>query len=230
MLPEHHDTHRRVRARYSALAGRGASCCDSNYAPEDLDSIPAESVLGLGSGSPVPHADLQPGEVVIDLGSGAGVDVFLAASRIGPRGRAIGVDMTPAMVERATGIATQEGTDVEFREAFIEDLPFENATVDVDLSNCVINLSPDKTSVFREAFRVLRSGGRLVISDIVQERPLLALDQDCGCVGNAMVRAEYLKAIQEVGFEDIDVVEDRPWITGPQGVDASAITLRAEKP
>ena len=230
MEPENDISHQRVGARYDALARQEESCCDSNYAPADLDSVPARSVLGLGSGSPVPHSDLRSGEVVIDLGSGAGVDIFLAARRIGPQGRAIGVDMTPAMVERATEIATREGIDVEFREALIEDLPFEAASVDVVLSNCVINLSPDKASVFREAFRVLRPGGRLVISDIVQERPLLAFDQDCGCVRNAMVRGEYFKTIQEAGFEDLEVLEDRPSLSGPRGVDASSITLRAKKP
>lgn len=230
MLPAYHDTHQRVRARYDALARREESCCDANYTPEDLDSVPAESVLGLGSGSPVPYADLRPGEVVVDLGSGAGVDVFLAAGQVGPQGRAIGLDMTPAMIERATEIASREGIDVEFYESFIEDLPFRAASVDVVLSNCVINLSPDKASVFREAFRVLRPGGRLVISDIVQERPLLALDQDCGCVSNAMVRAAYLETIQAAGFQDLEIVQDRPRLSGPGGVHASSLTLRARKP
>ncbi|MFQ5919056.1 MAG: methyltransferase domain-containing protein [Thermoplasmata archaeon] len=229
MMAEHRTRRRRVRARYATLAGQEAACCDPNYAREDLASVPAESVLGLGSGSPIPHANLRSGEVVLDLGSGAGVDVFLAASRVGPHGRVVGVDMTAAMVERATEIAARERIDVEFHEALIEDLPLETASVDVVVSNCVINLSPDKLSVFREAFRVLRPGGRLVISDIVQERPLESVDQDCGCIGNAMLRAEYLEVIREAGFEDLEILDDRPVLSGRQGAAASAITLRARK-
>src|SRR5207249_2619593 len=166
----------------------------------------------------------------LDLGSGAGVDVFLAARRVGPAGRAIGVDMTPEMLERARRAGALAGAgNVEFREGVIERIPIEDGTVDVILSNCVINLSPDKAAVFREAFRVLRPGGRLVISDIVQERPLLIMDDDCGCVSNAMLRADYLATIRGAGFEDLRVLEDRPWREGPAGVDASALTLRATK-
>ncbi|MFQ6012191.1 MAG: methyltransferase domain-containing protein [Thermoplasmata archaeon] len=222
---------RRVRSRYDSLAEQASACCDANYAPEELSVVPAESILGLGSGNPVRHAGLQEGEVVADLGSGAGVDVFLAAHQVGPQGRAIGIDMTPAMVRRAREIVEREGVaNVEFHESVIEDLPLEDASVDVVLSNCVINLSPDKSSVFREAFQVLRPGGRFVVSDIVQERPLKRVDQDCGCVGNAMVRADYLATILEAGFHDVEVLEDRPWLTGTKGVDASAVTLRAMKP
>lgn len=231
MNSEYEERHRHVRARYDSLARQESACCDTNYSPEDLASVPPESVLGLGSGSPVRHADLREGEVVVDLGSGAGVDAFLAARRVGPQGRAIGIDMTPSMVERASEIARDEGlANVDFQEAIIEDLPLEEGSVDVVLSNCVINLSPDKVAVFREAFRVLRPGGRLVISDIVQERPLESVDQDCGCVGNAMIRADYLGTIRDVGFRDLEVLEDRAWLTAPDGIDASAITLRATKP
>ncbi len=230
-MPEYEDRHRRVRARYDSLARQENACCDANYSPEDLAAIPQESVLGLGSGSPVRHADLREGEVVVDLGSGAGVDAFLAAHRIGPQGRAIGIDMTPSMVERARKIARREGiADVDFQESIIEELPLEEGSVDVVLSNCVINLSPDKAAVFQEAFRVLRPGGRLVISDIVQERPLESSNQDCGCVGNAMLRAEYLQTIREAGFRDLEVLEDRAWLTASDGIDASAITLRTTKP
>ncbi|HTD80934.1 MAG TPA: methyltransferase domain-containing protein [Thermoplasmata archaeon] len=227
----------RVREQYRKKAApTSGDCCGTGgcnpagYSEEELAQIPKEAFLGEGSGNPVRHADLKDGEVVVDLGSGAGVDVFLAARRVGPAGRAIGVDMTPEMLERArrAGAALGAGT-VEFREGVIERIPIEDGTVDVILSNCVINLSPDKAAVFREAFRVLRPGGRLVISDIVQERPLLIMDDDCGCVSNAMLRADYLATILGAGFEDLRVLEDRPWREGPAGVDASALTLRATK-
>jgi ubiquinone/menaquinone biosynthesis C-methylase UbiE len=190
-----------------------------------------DAFLGEGSGNPVRYADLKAGEVVVDLGSGAGVDVFLAATRVGPTGRAIGVDMTSEMLARARRAAEAAGVhNVEFREGVIETLPFADSTADVVLSNCVINLSPDKAAVYNEAFRVLRPGGRLVISDIVQERPLIVLDDDCGCVANAMLRTDYLSTIRGAGFRHLQIVEDRPWRTGPMGVDASALTLRAFKP
>jgi SAM-dependent methyltransferase len=227
----------RVREQYGKKAVStaedccGPGCCSpAGYSKEELARIPEEAFLGEGSGNPVRHADLKEGEVVVDLGSGAGVDVFLAASRVGPRGRAIGVDMTPEMLDRARRAAASAGArNVEFREGVIETIPVKDGTADVVLSNCVINLSPDKAAVFREAFRVLRPGGRLVISDIVQERPLPIMDDDCGCVSNAMLRADYLASIRAAGFEDLHVIEDRPWRESPAGVDASALTLRAMK-
>ena len=232
----------RIRARVREQYGRKASaassdccgpgCCSpAEYSKEELERIPSEALLGEGSGNPVRHADLKAGEVVVDLGSGAGVDVFFAASVVGPSGRAIGVDMTPEMLLRARRAAERAGVrNVEFHEGVIEALPLADSSADVVLSNCVINLSPDKAAVFREAFRVLRPGGRLVISDIVQERALLILDDDCGCVSNAMLRADYLKLIRASGFRDLRIVEDRPWRSGPAGVDASSLTLHAFKP
>jgi arsenite methyltransferase len=224
----------RVRARYGRTAKEtevGQACCTSDYSAAELACVPPESYLGEGSGNPVRAADLRPGETVVDLGSGAGVDVFLAASQVGPKGRAIGIDMTPEMLARARAAAKRAGTtNVEFRKAVIEEIPLEDGTADVVLSNCVVNLSPDKATVFREAFRILKPGGRLVISDIVQERPLEPFDDNCGCVSTAMVRKDYLETIRAAGFRDLKVVADQPRLRSASGVDASAITLRAIKP
>jgi len=226
----------KVRERYSiAATGRGScqddACCASGYSSAELARIPAESVLGLGSGNPVRHAELRPGETVVDLGSGGGIDVFLASSLVGPGGSATGVDMTPGMVARAsTAAASHVVGNASFVLAPIEKLPLPDVHADVVLSNCVINLSPDKPAVFAEAFRILKPGGRLVISDVVQERDVGAIEDDCGCVGNAMVRADYLETIRAAGFVDLRIVEDRPWRSGPMGIDASAVTLTARKP
>lgn len=222
----------RVRERYGEVArARSGSCCSDLYSPEELARVPSESVLGQGSGNPVRYADLREGDVVVDLGSGAGVDAFLAADRVGPTGRAIGVDMTPAMLARARNAAKTHGIrNVEFREGVIESLPLGDEVADAVVSNCVINLSPDKAAVFREAFRVLKPGGRLVVSDIVQERPLAIPDDDCGCVSTAMVRGEYLDTVRAAGFRDLEIVENRPALTSADGVLASAITLKASRP
>jgi len=226
----------KIQERY-ALAATGAGCCNGNaccasdYSADELARIPAESVLGLGSGNPVRVAGLHPGETVVDLGSGAGVDVFLAASVVGAQGRAIGVDMTPAMVDRARGAAhSPRAPNTSFVLAPIERIPLADNIADVVLSNCVINLSPDKPAVFAEAFRILKPGGRLAISDIVQERDLGKIEDDCGCVATAMVRAEYLNTIRDAGFRELHIAEDRAWRTGPNGVEASAVTLVARKP
>jgi len=226
----------KVRERYSiAATGRGCcandACCAIGYSPSELTRIPAESCLGLGSGNPARHAELRPGETVVDLGSGAGIDVFLASSMVGPEGRATGIDMTPTMVARAsTAAVSHRIQNASFVLAPIEKLPLPDAHADVVLSNCVINLSPDKPAVFAEALRILKPGGRLVISDVVQERNLGRIEDDCGCVGNAMVRAEYLETIRGAGFVELRITEDRPWRTGPSGIEASAVTLIARKP
>ena len=228
--------HAKVRERYGKAAIRqegcaNDGCCAPVYSPAELATIPVEAVLNLGSGTPVRHADLRPGEVVVDLGSGGGVDVFLAANIVGPTGLAIGVDMTPEMVQRAEDAARARGIrNVRFLESPIEKLHIPSASADIVLSNCVINLSPDKPAVFAEAFRILRPGGRLAISDVVQERPLGEVDDECGCVATALVRADFLELIRRVGFENLRLVEDRPWRSGPGGVEASAVTLVANKP
>ncbi len=198
------------------------SCCaagnaslDLGYDAEDLAVVPEGANLGLGCGNPVALASLKPGETVLDLGSGAGFDAFLASKRVGPEGLVIGVDMTPQMIERSTALAKAHGyTNVEFRLGDIEALPIADASVDVIISNCVVNLTTDKARAFREAFRVLKPGGRLLVSDLVLERPLpeaIRQDMDAygACVAGAMLKADYLQAIQAAGFTGVSEAAER---------------------
>jgi SAM-dependent methyltransferase len=224
-----------VRARYGAIAaGRAASCCGSAgstsaavtlYESPEVADLPAEIAgLSLGCGDPLALASLQPGQTVLDLGSGAGLDCFLAAQRVGPTGRVIGVDMTPEMLDRARANAQKLGlTHVEFRLGEIEHLPVADASVDVIISNCVINLSPDKPAVFREAFRVLKPGGRLSVSDVLAERSLpesLRADLESwgACVSGALPVTEYVAALEAAGFVDIQV--ERQFGAEEAGLDA----------
>ena len=185
---------------------------DIGYSESDLEAVPEGANLGLGCGNPVALASLKEGETVLDLGSGAGFDCFLAAERVGQEGMVIGVDMTPEMVEKARGNAEKGGYEnVEFRLGEIENLPAADASVDVVISNCVINLVPDKRRVFGEVLRVLRSGGRMMISDLVVTRELPAsiresVEAYVGCLAGAMLRDEYIRTIEEAGFEDVNVV------------------------
>jgi SAM-dependent methyltransferase len=213
-----------VREDYSRVAERSSSCCGSGapdetarkigYSEEELRAAPDGANLGVGCGNPTALASLQPGEVVVDLGSGAGFDAFLAARAVGPDGHVIGIDMTDAMLAKARENARTGGfSNVEFRKGTIEELPLDSESVDVIISNCVINLSPEKDRVFREAFRVLRPGGRLMISDIVLERPLPPEVEShvaayLGCVGGASVRGEYLETIEKAGFETVKIVRE----------------------
>jgi arsenite methyltransferase len=219
-----------VKGRYAQIAKQDQkSCCSScgcgvsplvqaeavGYLRKDLADIPEETVMGLGCGNPTAIAELRTGEVVLDLGSGAGVDVFLAANKVGPTGRAIGVDMTKEMVDKAEGIARNYGyRNVEFRLGEIERLPVGDESVDVIISNCVINLSPDKSKVFQEAYRALKPKGRLIVSDIVSEGALpdeIKDDHDAwaGCIAGALEQQEYLEKIKKAGFEDIEIVASR---------------------
>jgi arsenite methyltransferase len=181
------------------------------YRDEELDAVPQGANLGVGCGNPTAIDALQPGEVVVDLGSGGGMDAFLAARRVGPGGRVIGIDMTDEMLAKARENARKGGfANVEFRKGYIEALPLEDESVDAIISNCVINLSPEKDAVYREAYRVLRPGGRMLISDIVLERPLPpqfaeSLDAYLGCVGGASLRAEYLRSIEKAGFREVRI-------------------------
>jgi SAM-dependent methyltransferase len=206
-------------------APAGSSCCQSSgsvqiVSPEslqlyeaDLDSLPVEVTgLSLGCGDPVTLASLQPGQVVLDLGSGGGIDCFLAARQVGPGGYVIGVDMTSAMLEKARQNKARLGIDnVEFRLGEIEHLPVADASVDVVISNCVINLSPDKPQVLAEAYRVLRPGGRLAVSDIVTHGPLPdAIKKDlsawAGCISGALDQDEYTLLLKEAGFSEVTVL------------------------
>jgi len=227
---ERDDTiHRLVRDRYAEIARSGqpipeAGCCGPQpaqiaerlgYATDDVTAVPEGANLGLGCGAPLTVAALQPGETVLDLGSGAGFDAFLAAREVGMSGRVIGVDMTPEMLERARHNATAGGyTNVDFRAGRIEALPVDSDSVDVVISNCVINLVPDKAAVYREVARVLRPGGRVVISDVVLNAPLPPFVAESvaaltGCVAGAALRADYLTTIAAAGLVDIEVVNDR---------------------
>jgi SAM-dependent methyltransferase len=215
-----------VSKGYTRVVKQSSGCCGSGptrpeetahrigYSDEELQSAPEGSNLGVGCGNPTALASLRPGETVVDLGSGAGFDAFLAARAVGPTGRVIGVDMTDAMLEKARENARKgRFTNVEFRKGTIEDLPIEDESIDVIISNCVINLSPEKDRVFRDAFRVLRPGGRLMISDIVLERPLpteIANDLDAylGCIGGASLRSEYLELIEKAGFREVNIVRE----------------------
>lgn len=189
------------------------------YSREQLDAVPEGANLGVGCGNPTAIDALRPGDVVVDLGSGAGFDALPAARQVGPTGRVIGVDMTDAMLCKARENAEKAGArNVEFRKGHIEDLPLEDASVDVILSNCVINLSPDKARVYAEAYRVLRPGGRAMISDLVLDRPLPeavldSLDAYIGCVGGAALRSDYLETIRKAGFSEVRVEREAHFAT-----------------
>jgi len=224
------DVRKAVREGYAKIVKQDNSCCTPvksccggteliqdiskkiGYTDAELKTVPEGANLGLGCGNPVALASLKQGEIVLDLGSGAGFDCFLAADRVGERGKVIGVDMTPEMIEKARDNAKKGTyTNVEFRLGEIEHLPAADNSVDAVISNCVINLSPDKKGVFAEAFRVLRPGGRLMISDIVLLKELPAsimnsLEAYIGCVSGAMLKDEYLKAVREAGFQDVKIM------------------------
>jgi arsenite methyltransferase len=214
-----------VRENYARIARESASCCcrstsaediskSIGYSDEDIESVPEDANLGLGCGNPVALASLKEGEIVLDLGAGAGFDVFLAANKVGNSGRVIGVDMTPDMVGKARANALNGGYEnVEFRLGEIESIPAADSSVDAIISNCVINLSPDKPRVFKDALRVLKPGGRLMVSDIVLLKELpdvirQSVSAYVGCVAGALMKEDYLKTIKEAGFQDVRVLDE----------------------
>jgi arsenite methyltransferase len=218
-----------VKKRYSDFADKGTSCCPTcsydsetqakkiGYSQKELEELPKEAVMGLGCGNPTALAELKEGETVLDLGSGAGIDVFLASKKVGAKGYVIGVDMTEKMIEKANKIAQRDGyKNVEFRLGQIENLPVTDNSIDVIISNCVVNLSPDKLRTFKEAYRVLRSGGRMLISDLVVEAELPDKIKKnfaawAACISGAMVRKEYLAVIGKAGFRKIDIIHEQSY-------------------
>ncbi len=211
-----------VKSKYGAVADSTLSSKDAGvravaeafgYSAEELTSIPAEANMGLSCGNPTATANLRAGEVVVDLGSGGGLDVFLSSEQVGPTGRAIGIDMTPSMIERARASAAKGGYgNVEFHLAQIDQLPLADASVDCVISNCVINLAPDKPAVFREIARVLKPGGRLAVSDIALKGELpeaiaSSLAAYVGCIAGALPIETYRQELRTAGFEYVEVVE-----------------------
>jgi SAM-dependent methyltransferase len=221
-----------IKERYGKIArGEETFCCPTcapttvdqclavGYTGEDLKTVPDLAILGVGCGNPTALAELKEGETVLDLGSGAGIDVFLAAQRVGERGRVIGVDMTEDMVAKGTVLAKQHGYgNVEFRLGEIENLPVAADSVDVIISNCVINLTRDKLASYREAYRVLKAGGRMLIADLVTEGQLpedvkKSFEAWADCLAGAMERKEYLQTIRRANFTEITIVSERPYET-----------------
>ena len=223
-----------VRDGYATIAKSGSSCCSPTssccstnasleiskgigYTEKELEAVPEGANLGLGCGNPVAFTSLREGETVLDLGSGAGFDCFLAANKVGKSGKVIGVDMTPEMIEKAREHARKGSYEnVEFRLGEIENLPAADGSVDVVISNCAINLAPDKERVFKEAFRVLRPRGRLLVSDIVLSRALPSSIRDSmqayvSCLAGAAMKDEYLQIIRKAGFQQVRIIDEGPF-------------------
>ena len=238
-----------VKEGYGKIAQQGSSCCPSSsccgnanlvknisktvgYSDEEMNTVPDGANLGLGCGNPVAIASLKIGDIVLDLGSGAGFDAFLVSKKVGKTGRVIGVDMTPEMVKKA-GENAQKGNykNVEFRLGEIEKLPVEDNSIDVIISNCVINLSPEKQKVFEEAFRVLKPGGRLIVSDLVLVKELPDAIKDsveayAGCLAGAIMKDEYLSFIKKSGFRDVEVVSQSNYPIEAMANDVTAQVIK----
>lgn len=237
-----------VKDSYSKIAREGSdSCCGClqsdveiaksiGYSDEEIGTA-TEANLGLGCGNPTALANIQDGDVVLDLGSGAGFDAFLAAKKVGSSGKVIGVDMTEAMIKKAKEIAEKYGyKNVEFRLGDIEDLPVEDESIDIIISNCVINLAPDKLKVFKEAYRVLKKGGRMYVSDIVLLEELTEEQRDneeliAGCVGGALLKEDYLKKLRDAGFT-VKILSENYEISKKQyqGIPLESLEIEARRP
>jgi len=241
----------KVKERYgkTPLAGNSECCCAASeccggnnsvtspaqiaknigYDTKELESIPESSILGVGCGAPVNFADIREGKVVVDIGSGGGIDVFLSAKKVRDSGRAIGIDMTDEMLEKARNNAKQNGyTNVEFKKGDIESgIPIENSATDLVISNCVINLTVDKVAAFKEIHKILRSNGRMVISDLVTENevPSNSVDSEkwCSCIDGALTRENYLTSIRKAGFHNPQILEEKLYQEG-DGIDSKKIT------
>jgi arsenite methyltransferase len=252
------DIKEKVKERYGkiALTGNSDCCCvpcecnDQGSSPieaatvigydtKELESIPKASVLGVGCGAPVNHAQIREGETVVDLGSGAGIDVFLSANRVKESGKVIGIDMTDEMLEKAKKVAKDNGyANVEFRKGDIEQrIPINDNTADLVISNCVINLTTDKVNTFKEIYRILKQGqGRMVISDLVTDKEVQSdsIDSEkwCSCIDGALTKENYLNSIRKAGFTNIEVLDDKRYIEGDQvnnGQKISSLVIKAVK-
>jgi arsenite methyltransferase len=252
------DIKEKVKERYGkiALTGNSDCCCvpcecnDQGSSPieaatvigydtKELESIPKPSILGVGCGAPVNHAQIREGETVVDLGSGAGIDVFLSANKIKESGKVIGIDMTDEMLEKAKKVAKDNGyTNVEFRKGDIERrIPIDDNTADLVISNCVINLTTDKVNTFREIYRILKQGqGRMVISDLVTDKEVQSdsIDSEkwCSCIDGALTKENYLNSIRNAGFTNIEVLDDKRYIEVDQVNDSrkiSSLVIKAIK-
>lgn len=239
-----------VRSRYAGIARHGGSCCDPGasccsgfpeaesrkigYSEEELRSVPQGANLGLGCGNPIALVSLKEGETILDLGSGAGFDCFLAAREVGPSGRVIGVDMTSEMIEKARENARKGNYEnVEFRLGEIENLPAADGSVDAVISNCVVNLSTDKERVFAEVYRVLKPGGRIMISDLVLSRELpeelaRSLAAYAGCIAGAVRKDDYIYLLKKAGFQDVQVVQESRFEVAEKEMDTYAKSIAGD--
>ncbi len=207
------------------------------YDQKDLESIPQESILGVGCGAPLNHVGLKEGEIVVDLGSGAGIDIFLAAKKVSDSGKAIGIDMTDQMLEKARENAVKGNySNVEFRKGDIEEnIPLNHNSVDAVISNCVISLTTNKTNTFKEVFRILKHDGRMIISDLITDVELppgkINSDQWCECIDGALTKENYLSCIKQAGFEKIEVLEERAYMKGENinGRKITSLVIKAVK-
>lgn len=231
------ESYGRIAKQNNSCCSPKTSCCESSqatklsksigYTDDDINIVPEGANLGLGCGNPVALASLKEGETVLDLGSGTGFDCFLAANKVGADGKVIGVDMTPEMLEKARGNALKDNyKNIEFRLGEIDNLPVADNVVDVIISNCVINLTPDKKRVFEEAYRVLKSGGRMMISDIVLLKELNlpdavvdVLEAYGSCVTGAIIKDEYINAVKDAGFVNVKVIDEFKF---PENLDADS--------
>lgn len=244
-----------IKKRYGKIAVSGNSdcCCmpgecESETSPidatkiigykhEELKLIPNEAILGVGCGAPLNHANLQEGEIVVDLGSGAGIDVFLSANKVLDSGRVIGIDMTDEMLCKARENSIKGNyTNVEFRKGDIEEnIPVDDSTVDAVISNCVINLTTDKISAFKEVHRILKKEGRMIISDLVTDREIISKNIDseqwCACIDGALTKENYVSSIRQAGFEKIEVLEERTYMEGEKvnGRNITSLIIKAIK-